>query len=64
MDETGGILVGILKVVAWNVMNPGDVYMSVRNSIQSGETALRGTNNTALASGALELWTTYDRERF
>ena len=63
-DVPAGIVVGMLKYIAWQVQNPGDVYMNVRNSLNTGETSSRGTNNAAWASGALEVWTTLDAERF
>lgn len=55
-----GIIVGILKFIAWNITHPGDVFSAVQNteSVQAG--ILKGTNNVAWASGALELWRQYD----
>jgi len=58
----GGVLVGMLKFIAWNVMNPGDEIMTVRNRRSIAEAGLTGTNNAAWASGALELWRQYNDE--
>lgn len=54
-----GILVGMLRWIAWSVQNPGDVLMSVRNSSSQSETTLQGTNNVGWASGAIEMWRQY-----
>lgn len=54
-----GVVLGMLKFIAWTVENPGDVYMSVRNNATRGTGAQDGTNNAAWASGALEEWRIY-----
>lgn len=56
-----GIKNGILKFIAWSVENPGDVMRSVEGTITRSETVLRGSNNVALASGAMEQWRQYGR---
>lgn len=50
-----GVILGMLKYIAWNITHPGDEISSVRNreKIEGGQ--LSGTNNIAWASGALEL---------
>ena len=56
-DVPAGILVGCLKLIAWNVNNAGDVIMTTRNvQAFSNSGALQGTNNGAWASGAIEQW--------
>ena len=55
-----GIKIGVLKWIAWTIENPGDVFRAVDDTLsRSSGTALRGTNNTALASGALDQWRQY-----
>lgn len=61
-DVPAGIVVGVLKHIAWNVMHPGDEIMTVRNKINAGESGIIGSNNVALISGALEQWRQYTVE--
>jgi hypothetical protein len=58
-DVPAGIITGCLKYIAWLVSNPGDEIMSVRNKVSVVGETVQGTNNTAWASGALELWRQY-----
>lgn len=56
-----GIILGMLKYVAWNITHPGDELYTARNRISNNQGGLMlGTNNIAWASGALELWRQYD----
>lgn len=57
-----GILVGMLKFVAWCIAHPGDSYAPVEgaNKPRTNDGTIQGTNNAAWASGALELWRQYD----
>lgn len=54
-----GILLGCLKYIAWSVMNAGDEIMTARNEQMSSNGMIVGTNNAALASGALDEWRLY-----
>lgn len=58
-DIPAGIIVGVLKFIAWSVQNPGDELMSVRNRQTAESTGITGTNNVAWASGAIEQWRMY-----
>lgn len=55
----GGIIVGVLKFIAWLIINPGDEILTVRNRASSAQTGIIGTNNGAWASGAIEQWRVY-----
>lgn len=56
-----GIILGMLKYIAWNITHPGDELYTARNRISNNQGGLMlGTNNVAWASGALELWRQYD----
>jgi len=56
-----GVILGMLKYVAWNITHPGDEIYTARNRISNNQAGLiLGTNNIAWASGALELWRQYD----
>lgn len=59
-----GIVLGMLKYIAWSVMRPGDELLTQRNRTSIAEAGVTGTNNAAWASGALELWVTYDDLRY
>lgn len=61
-DIPAGIKLGMLKYIAWNVENPGDIFQSVRGNTNRGTGAQDGTNNAAWASGALEHWIMYNSE--
>lgn len=54
-----GIIVGILKFIAWMIENPGDEIMTVRNREAGESSGIVGTNNGAWASGAIEQWRIY-----
>ncbi|QBQ72037.1 head-to-tail connector complex protein [Agrobacterium phage Milano] len=57
-----GIIIGILKLIAWNINNPGDEVMSVRNTLNANAQGLiGGTNNGAVISGAQDEWFRYRR---
>lgn len=58
-DIEKGIVLGVLKYIAWTISNPGDVYRSVEDSTSKSAGVIQGTNNTAWASGALEMWRQY-----
>lgn len=58
-DVPAGIIIGMLKYIAWCVANPGDEIMTVRNRLGSSEQGLTGTNDGALASGAIDEWRHY-----
>lgn len=58
-EVPGGVIAGILQFITWLVNHPGDEFLSVRNTLTARSGALEGTNNPAVASGALELWRTY-----
>lgn len=47
---------GALRYIAWAVKNPGDVFMSVGNQSRVTKGVIEGTNNSAFASGASDLW--------
>lgn len=56
-DVPAGIIMGCLKLIAWNISNAGDVIMTTRNvQAFSNSGMLQGTNNGAWASGAIEQW--------
>jgi hypothetical protein len=58
-----GVILGMLKYVAWNITHPGDEIYTARNRISNNQAGLLlGTNNIAWASGALELWRQYDAD--
>ncbi|AFH19817.1 structural protein [Agrobacterium phage 7-7-1] len=57
-----GIIMGVLKLIAWNINNPGDEIMSVRNtSTANAQGLIGGTNNGAVVSGAQDEWFRYRR---
>lgn len=58
-DLEEGIILGILKFIAWAVSNPGDEIMTVRNREAGESSGIVGTNNGAWASGAVEQWRIY-----
>lgn len=58
-EVPAGIILGMLKYIAWNIMHPGDEIMTVRNSTTKETSGITGTNNTAWASGAIEQWRQY-----
>ena len=54
-----GIKIGCLKLIAWNIENPGDRLEVVHDSGRSSSTGMIGTNNATWASGAIEQWRQY-----
>jgi hypothetical protein len=54
-----GIILGVLKFIAWAISNPGDEIMTVRNREAGQSDGIVGTNNGAWASGAIEQWRIY-----
>jgi len=63
-DVPMGIVLGMLQYVAWILEHPGDILLTVRNKEDNSTKGLMGSNNIALASGALETWRQYDPEAF
>ena len=61
MNIPSGIIIGVLRWITWCVEHPGDEILTVRNLVNTSASGILGTSNSALASGALELWRTYDR---
>lgn len=61
-EVPAGVILGIMKYIAWAANNPGDEFLSVQNDLKSRGSTLQGTNNIAWASGALELWRQYNRD--
>jgi hypothetical protein len=59
-----GITLGMLQFVAWILEHPGDILLTVRNKEDNSTKGLMGSNNIALASGAIETWRQYDPEAF
>jgi hypothetical protein len=49
----------MLKYIAWAVENPGDVLNTVRDINASETRGTVGTNNGAVASGAVADWRQY-----
>jgi len=61
-DVPAGIVLGMLQFIAWIIEHPGDQLLMMRNREDSSTKGIMGTNNIALASGALETWRQYDDE--
>jgi len=61
-DLPRGIILGMLKYCAWCVTHPGDEIVAVRNRESVSGNLLTGSNNIALASGALDLWQQYNAD--
>jgi hypothetical protein len=57
-----GVVVGCLQFIAWCIEHPGDMLVTVMNKARLSSSGVQGTNNIALASGALEQWRLYDNE--
>jgi hypothetical protein len=57
-----GIVVGILKYIAWAIENPGDVMRTVENRSSVSDQVMKGTNDGAWASGAIDEWRRYVSE--
>lgn len=56
-----GVIMGVLKLMAWHVMNAGDEILTTRNreSMESG--TMQGSNDAVVLSGALDEWRRYRR---
>lgn len=58
-----GLVLGAMKMIAWLLENPGDELNFVESpagrSVGVGANLLKGTNNAAYASGAIEEWRRY-----
>lgn len=54
-----GIIVGVLKFIAWAIGNPGDEMHTVDGRVSLAENFLKGTNDGAWASGAIDEWRRY-----
>jgi hypothetical protein len=54
-----GIIVGVLKFIAWAVANPGDQMHTVDGRTSLAENFLKGSNDGAWASGAIDEWRRY-----
>ncbi len=57
-----GIVLGCLQFLAWIMEHPGDELLTQRNKLEAKAQGVQGTNNIAVASGALETWRMYDPE--
>lgn len=57
-----GLRIGMLKFVAWSIAHPGDEFVSIRDRVSTDVSGVIGTNNTAWASGAVEMWRQYDAD--
>jgi len=61
-EVPAGIIHGMLQFIAWAVEHPGDELLTVRNRTDKSVKGIWGSNNIALASGAIETWRQYDPE--
>jgi hypothetical protein len=61
-DVPATIISGVLRYIAFSIMNAGDEILTVRNRASKGDVGIIGSNNVALLSGALEMWRMYDDE--
>lgn len=57
-----GIVLGCLQYLAWVIEHPGDEIVTQRNRVDARAGGSSGSNNIALASGALETWRNFDPE--
>lgn len=55
-----GIVLGLLQYLAWIVQHPGDELLTIRNKEGTTGSGVQGSNNVAMASGALEQWRQYN----
>lgn len=55
-DVPAGILLGVLRFIAWNITNAGDITLTVQGKQGFSGAIVQGTNNGAWASGAIEQW--------
>jgi len=56
MEVPSLVVLGCLQFIAWVVEHPGDEILTVRNRRDARSEGAQGTNNIAIASGALESW--------
>ncbi len=61
-DVPATVLLGILQFLAWVCEHPGDELLTQRNTFGQREGGTFGSNNIAMASGALETWRQVDPE--
>lgn len=54
------VVLGCLQYIAWVIEHPGDEILTVRNRRDARSEGAQGTNNIAIASGALESWRLVD----
>lgn len=54
-----GIRLGMLKHIAWNLTNPGDMLATVLNKGRAAGQGVWGSNDPGLASGAFDVWRPY-----
>ncbi len=59
-DVPSLIILGCLQFIAWVVQHPGDEILTVRNRRDARSEGAMGSNNIAIASGALETWRLVD----
>lgn len=58
-DVPAGIILGVLKYIAWSIMNAGDELMIAQQPILTHQAT---SNNAAIQSGAVEQWRQYRRD--
>jgi hypothetical protein len=56
MEVPSLVILGCLQYIAWVLEHPGDEILTVRNRRDARSEGAQGTNNIAIASGALESW--------
>lgn len=61
-DVPAGVVLGCLQYIAWILEHPGDEILTVRNRRDARSEGAQGTNNIAIASGALETWRVLDED--
>jgi hypothetical protein len=61
-DVPNGVVLGCLQYIAWVLQHPGDEILTVRNRRDARSEGAMGTNNIAIASGALETWRILDTD--
>jgi hypothetical protein len=54
-----GLILGMLKFIAWSVEHAGDMLITMANSTAERDSGIIGTNNGLWASGALDLFRAY-----
>jgi hypothetical protein len=61
-DVPNLVVLGCLQYIAWVIEHPGDEILTVRNRRDARSEGAQGTNNIAIASGALESWRLVDTD--